>query len=251
MKRNHITGDVVNFGLQGGLGNQLFCVSTVLANSYEHNLIPFFRYNGESRSYSNDYTSTLFKKLTILNSQDVSGYHIVDENILSIPEKQDILLQGYFQSKKYFDKYRTEILSMLNIDFKEVEDTYNSLKGEKPLVGMHVRRGDYIHLNWNLPKEYYYRALEMYRNHECIIFTDDIEWCRCVFPDFKICSTGKDYIDLLVMSKMDSIIMSNSTFSWWGVYIGNIKNVVCPYPWLKNVDYNKDIYDDNWIKIDT
>ena len=38
---NYITGDVVNFGLQGGLGNQLFCVSTVLANSYEHNLIPF------------------------------------------------------------------------------------------------------------------------------------------------------------------------------------------------------------------
>ena len=51
------------------------------------------------------------------------------------------------------------------------------------------------------------------------------------------------------MSKMDSIIMSNSTFSWWGVYIGNIKNVVCPYPWLKNVYYNKDIYDDTWIKI--
>jgi hypothetical protein len=55
---------------------------------------------------------------------------------------------------------------------------------------------------------------------------------------------------MFVISKLDGFIMSNSTFSWWGVYIGNIKDVLVPFPWFKNAKYNLNIYEDDWVKIE-
>ena len=53
---------------------------------------------------------------------------------------------------------------------------------------------------------------------------------------------------------MDGYIMANSTYCWWSEFMGNKnkdKKVVAPYPWLKNRNYNKEIYRDyyeiiNW-----
>ena len=57
-----------------------------------------------------------------------------------------------------------------------------------------------------------------------------------------------DYVDFYVLSKLDGCIMSNSTFGWWLSYLGNLQNVVCPYPWVKNNKFSEKLYQSHWIK---
>ena len=49
-------------------------------------------------------------------------------------------------------------------------------------VGIHIRRGDFVTLGWDLPVEYYKqnckKILEMYPDAVFFVFTDSIEWCK-------------------------------------------------------------------------
>jgi len=58
--------------------------------------------------------------------------------------------------------------------------------------------------------------------------------------------------DLYILSQCDNLILCNSSFSWWGEYLGIKKqNVICPAVWFKKdgpQDY-QDIFRDGWIKI--
>ena len=264
--RRKITGSVIEHeydhrGLAGGLGNQLFNVFTTLALSIKYNLCPFFI---SRPTNTTNYKYNVFKKINIINDYNLENfYKIIEPNqtitlnfdiIDKIPD--NILIQGYCQSSKYFDCYKDEIISnYINLDYDDqiiVDNYINYLKKKfrnKKLVAIHIRRGDYIQLGWNLPISYYLDCIKEFDDTNVfIIFTDDKEWCKLNF-NYTICDINIDYIELFIMSKMDSIIISNSTFSWWGAYLGNNKKVFCPYPWFKVEIFNEDIYVKDWIKI--
>jgi len=63
----------------------------------------------------------------------------------------------------------------------------------------------------------------------------------------------EDYEELWTMSLCKNNIMSNSSFSWWGVYLSDFDNkqVMCPYPWFGPSGEKKfdDIYEKNWKKV--
>ena len=50
----------------------------------------------------------------------------------------------------------------------------------------------------------------------------------------KLIKTGDDFHDLYIMSQCNNIIISNSTYSWWGAYFNeNNKNIIInPDPWI-------------------
>ena len=53
------------------------------------------------------------------------------------------------------------------------------------------------------------------------------------------------------MSKMDGMICPNSSYSWWATYLSTThKYVYAPNPWFKNENYNPDIYENTWVKVD-
>jgi uncharacterized protein (DUF1919 family) len=242
-------------GLYGGLGNQLFNIFTCLSLSYKYNLCPVFLSTYKSKKYLDN----LYRNLEFNNNLNVQDFVKIEEtdNELNFINKNNYHIQGYFQSSKYFDKYREEILKIIKLNINDeivVENYINKLRNmflNKTLIGIHIRRNDYKDLNWILPIEYYKKSINNFdQNCEFICFSDDKEWCKNYMKPFFVCDENfEDYIELFILSKMDGIIMANSTFSWWAAYIGNIKKAICPYPWFKTEIYNKYIYQKHWFQI--
>lgn len=250
-KKRILTVNTLDHGIEAGLGNQLFNVFTCLALAKDKDMIPVFRYREHCRKYGK-----LFSKLFFKNDLDVNSFDKLierDQTYMSphsINSSRNTVLQGYFQTHVYFDKHRESLLELLfldDTDLKQIEDYTLNLKKGRKTVGIHVRRTDYLGLGWDLKMEYYREALTHF-DDSCnfVVFSDDTAWCKQNFPNYPVFNSGIDYIDLFVMSKMDAMIMANSTFCWWAVYIGNIQNVIAPYPWFVRLQFNPQIYRDNW-----
>ena len=97
-------------------------------------------------------------------------------------------------------------------------------------VSVHVRRGDYVTLNWEIKPELYRMGLSRFAQEvlgkwHLFVFSDDINWCRengeelgfGNFPEVTYIEgnmEGKNYRDLQLMSMCEAMIVSNSAFSY-------------------------------------
>lgn len=168
------------------------------------------------------------------------GYH---EELLSL--KGNWYLQGWFQSGRYFGKYRDilieEIRPRKKIHISQTLQKY--LKGENT-VSVHIRRGDYIRVHNSVTTIYYANAIrhieKFVKNPFWIIFSDDPEWVQREMNFGKNCyyvsgnESLKDYEELCLMSCCKNNIIANSTFSWWGAWLNRNPNkiVIAPEKWF-------------------
>ena len=123
-------------------------------------------------------------------------------------------------------------------------------------IALHIRRGDFVWNNKNHPPlslDYYKSALELFdSDREVIIFSDDTEWCKEqeLFEDdrFAVAEGGDQFYDLCLMSMCDDFIIANSTFSWWGAWLGNRGKVIAPKKWFGETlgHDTKDLYCKGW-----
>lgn len=159
-------------------------------------------------------------------------------------------LQGYYQTEKYFDKDLVsssfQINSQIVEDIKRRYDFQNS-------AAIHVRRGDYVGLQHCHPLmtiDYFKQAIEDFDADNLFILSDDPDWCKVVFPEGRIIRGNTDIEDLCIMTLVDKIAISNSTFSWWGAWLNkNKSHVVAPQKWFGPAyacHDTKDIYCDGW-----
>ena len=113
-------------------------------------------------------------------------------------------------------------------------------KGTLP-VGMQVRRGDYTkhpRLNVTTP-EYFTNAMRWMRGQvktpHFIIVSDEPEWCHQAFgylDDVTIMPPQTAFEGIRTLASCDAHIISNSTFGWWGAWLGEKGNpVVVPELW--------------------
>lgn len=136
----------------------------------------------------------------------------------------DLLMDGYFQSHRYFNQNDVKELFRCPEDLTErIEEEWGALLHSCETVSVHVRRGDYLHLPERFPfvgKAYIKKAMGRFKNPgTAFIFTsDDICWCKNNFKGENIFySENKDeYYDLFLATKCSHNILSNSTFSYWG-----------------------------------
>ena len=252
--------DKVTCELQGGLGNQLFQIATTLAYGEKYNKFATF----ENIPYSNSYTKrrTYFEHLDV-NFGKLTNFVNYDEIKFSyseIPEiVENVKLNGYFQTSKYFD----------NIDFhnfikepKDVNLLYNELTDKyetNNLISIHVRRGDYLKLPLNHPccnLNYYQEAVNLLPNYPIIVFSDDVDWCKNNFNfsnSTYFVEELEDFVEMLLMSKITHNIIANSSFSWWSAYlnINKDKKVICPKIWFgpSGPQDWQDIYEEDWIRL--
>lgn len=142
----------------------------------------------------------------------------------------NIILDGYWQSEKYFVDFRERILSTFAYP-------WTMWKG---MVSFHVRRGDYLqlaHKHPPVPFTWMQKAMALFPGYVFVFFSDDLEWCRAAFgqrDDVRF-SFGKTEVDDLIgMSCCEHNICSASTFSWWGAWLNQNPNkrVVMPDWWF-------------------
>ena len=88
---------------------------------------------------------------------------------------------GYFQSEKYFNNIREEIVRDFTVKKQYRDDCKLILTAFDHPIALHVRRGDFLinSLNHhNLSMRYYKNALECFdEDRQVIIFSDDPDWC--------------------------------------------------------------------------
>ncbi len=165
-------------------------------------------------------------------------------------------LDGWFQSYQYFEKYTKDIQEIFTVrtPFTKPNQGFINLIEEagNRAVSLHVRRGDYVTLEWArrwhgvCSLEYYEWAIasmkDKLENPVFFIFSDDIAWCReyLEFPEgiqvyFIDHNESAGHEDLRLMYTCSHHIIANSTFSWWGAYLGRNpdKTIIAPKKWLQ------------------
>lgn len=233
----------------GRLGNMLFGIASTIGIAMANNQEYYF----ENWHYQNYFE----KKLP--NIKDNLLTKVVNEKRFAydfyyLPSGLNYDLNGYFQSYKYFNI----IDFIIKAYFKFTDETKIIAHAKTPTyindkVAIHVRRGDYLRLpdyHPVLPISYYEKAISYFNNRSFIVFSDDMAWCRANFHGENfVFSNGNEIEDLYLMSMCESHIIANSSFSWWGAYLANSKNVIAPKNWfgskLSHHD-TKDLYMPHW-----
>lgn len=262
----------VNVKLQGGLGNQLFQIAAGLHYGKKHNLEIVFSENEKLHDRVGavgGYTYwDIFNSTNLLKLETIKEKRYVESKFNEFPVEKtnkNLMLVGYYQSEKYTNFVRDEMIEVLwsneevskNV-INQYENIVNHYRTDE-LISLHIRRGDYLKLpnyHTNLSLDYYVKAVkEISVDFPLIIFSDDQEWCKenlskeLSNPLFFI--SEKDYVELLLMSKIKHNIIANSSFSWWSAYINDNegKKVIAPQNWFGHEARSKDwssIYCEGW-----
>lgn len=244
-----------SIGNNGRLGNQLFQIASTIGIAMQNNKA--FAFNkSEIFNYLPNLKNSLldnFSKFDILYKESDFCY----EN-LQFEQNKNIILFGYFQSAKYFEKYPLIINHFMKIE-NQLFNNHMHIYSDINTCSIHVRRGDYVYLNKNNPLNphplvelnYYQKAMDIVKADKYIIFSDDIPWCKDVFQgnQFHFYDEGEneknnlqyDLFELQVMSTFKNNIIANSSYSWWAAYLNkNInKKIVAPKIWFSEAFSNQ------------
>tara|TARA_R110000824_G_scaffold213711_1_gene399998 strand:- start:7 stop:792 length:786 start_codon:yes stop_codon:yes gene_type:complete len=261
---------MISCELMGRLGNQMFIAAAAYSLALDNNDEAVFP-TMLSGIVPTDRERIIHEKTILSNlkyTNDFSSiqhvYHEpADHSYAPIPYKENLLLKGYFQSEKYFNHNREEILELFR-PLCQIETfinkKYSNLVGNKNCVSIHIRRGDYLNLadfHAIIGKQYYEKAMSIFPGDTTFVFfSDDIEWCKETFenPRHVFIEKQDDVLDLYLMSKIPNNIIANSSFSWWAAWLNENKNkkIISPSVWFgpKNQHLTmKDLIPDDWQKI--
>jgi hypothetical protein len=188
-----------------------------------------------------------------------------DSTVLSA--KGDVYLSGYWQCEKYFEAIAPVIRDEFTVVAQmssEARTLARQIDATVDSVAVHVRRGDYAanehmrSVHGVLPAEYYAGAAAQIaqsgRQPEFFVFSDDPEWAeqnfRLPWPT-RVASrpTQSPGDDFRLMMSCRHFVLANSSFSWWGAWLGEKPQsiVIAPKRWFASNELtSRDIVPDRW-----
>jgi hypothetical protein len=266
--------------LKGGLGNQMFQIACAYAYAKQLGTEFAINYNiphhgGQGKS-PDKYKSTIFKNIPttdIVPKQSVIEKGFVYQELPKI--EGDILIDGYWQSEKYFQECREEVRELFYFSDNDKEKWNKITEKLDPatIIGCHVRRGDYVHyenIHPCLNRDYYDKAIHYLDSSNTLTLdyvVDNIIICcddwyslneenifnSTVCHKYYSTEGSTELQDLYTLSMCKRLIISNSTFSWWGAFLGKHRgnSVVAPKKWFgaNGPQDTDDLYDPFWYKI--
>lgn len=249
---------MISCKLNGGLGNKLFQVAATYALAMDNNDTCAFDLNDHVSGQG--FSSMVYRENVLKDIDELPyewepkfTYKQTGQTYYPIPYYENMILEGYFQSEKYFQDHRKDIVKLFKD--KEIIKSLKSKYTFKDSLSIHVRRGDYLGVSdcRPLPVNYYNEALQdmncWFNIKNIYIFSDDMDWCRDNFEDKRMIYMfeNPDYLDLYMMSLCPYNILANSSFSWWGNYLNeNYKYAIAPEQWRHELG-TSDIYRDKWL----
>jgi hypothetical protein len=148
-----------------------------------------------------------------------------DDLFLAIRNHKDIII------KELYDNLSTKI--------KFQVEQYST-----PVIGIHIRRGDFKLGNQTTPLSYFIKGVNIIRsvlggNTPVTIFTDaSKEEIKDILelPYISIAEKKPDILDILLLSKSKVMILSqSSTFSYWGAFLSDALVVRPINDWQKKI----------------
>lgn len=212
-------------GKKGRLGNQLFQIASVTALAKKHGhgaIFPEWKYR---QYFLNEMLTGPLPLSPIVLKEQSYAYHEwpISEGNYDIT--------GWLQSELYW-KDLVDVKRLFRFGDSFASKCISKVEGAfdgKPVIAISIRRGDFT-TNPNyytLPIKYYLLALfehfpNWQKENNLLIFSDDMPYCKVHFSclDNAHFAEGIDIEQLCLMSLCDHFIISNSTFSWWGAYLG-------------------------------
>jgi hypothetical protein len=285
--------------LIGGLGNQMFQYAFAKALALSNNVelkfeLSFFNKIHHDKNVAGrnfqldvfDINEPIATKKEVFSLTQRTPYYLVDKvlnkligtkksyilekdlkfNGNLIYEKPPIILEGFWQSEKYF-KNNNQVLSYFQFA-KELNQNSIAVLNKilrSNSVSIHIRRTDYILNNktyeiWDIG--YYNKAIEFIKasviDPVFFLFTDDYHWAKTnlISDENFILVEGNvnddSWMDMRLMSNCKHNIIANSSFSWWGARLNRNENriIITPQKWYKKDNLNTmDLVPADWVRL--
>lgn len=177
----------------------------------------------------------------------------------------DTFISGYWHSEKHFSGHERTVRAELTPRrlARPARTIKRQIERTGKSVAVHVRRGDkaadpaLLDLFGVCPSEYYSRAAALICEHRAnphfFVFSDDPQWCadNLELPGKMEVVSGSTSgpEDLALISSCADAIIANSTFSWWGAWLGETSDsiVVAPRKWYdQHPNDTNDLLPDRW-----
>lgn len=236
----------------GGLGNQMFIVAAGYVASKATGLPLYLPVLDKERNKHNtlglNYNETIFKHFgvqldatesTILYQSHGQNYKPHTFNRSSafaawhpFTVQPGTIMDSYYQFYPALEPYEEELRETMLKGLASFREELKTLFSVENTAFLHIRRGDYVglsHIHYIQPLSYYEQALGALPNsvEKILIFSDDIEWAKQqdLFrndPRFQFVPAELDEIQSLGLMSLCTAgaICANSTFSWWGAFLG-------------------------------
>ena len=259
-----------------GLGNILFMATAGLIVSKEKNTrlaIDFNNNLAEHNINKLDYYDILLKhfgekvdltdpKIKSLLDNHSSHYFVPAFSAwfpTNVPP--GCVLNSYFQYYPPIKNYESLIRETILTGLQPYREKLLNLNDFKDRAFLHVRRGDYLNFPrywFEISMNYYKRAINIIKPIKPVfVISDDINWLKehIYFNDtryFEIYD-GNEIETLALMSLCtNGAICANSSFSWWGAFLGTYAErnvVIVPSVWCgDNID---SLFPDEWTIVDS
>lgn len=143
----------------------------------------------------------------------------------------------YLQSPKYWSEFRDEVRAMFS----------EGIPGKNDKVSLHIRLGDYVNNPFYvnlMDTGYYQQAVALFPNKEFLVFCKDNQgrdpedrhlakrFVDSLDIKYKFAPSNlSETDDLNLMASCEAHIGANSSFSWWGAFLGG-GEAIFPSQWF-------------------
>ena len=215
------------------------------------------------------------RKNFYIEQKDKNKITYFNKNYINIDFKDNLFLEGHFESEKYFIDYKKEIVNEFNFKRQynlEKNQIFSLLKDstsvcvclrqnrfsekKRSITNQDMQESDKFSIEQSI---YIKKAMDILKsklsNPKFFLWSNDYKNVFKYLPknEFTLISTNEIDLDLFLMTQAKHYIVIPSSFNWWGCWLSENKekivfrpsnNIFTHYK-INNIDF----WPENWLEI--